>query len=70
MKNDKMFHVKHPDGIVDGMVIGAGHDGCEAAASAAGRGAKVRLITQNLYQIAHMFCNQASGRIEKRDVGK
>ncbi len=70
MIKDKMFHVKHPDGPVDVIVVGAGHAGCEAAASAARRGAKVRLITQNLDTIAKMSCNPAIGGIGKSHLVK
>ena len=52
LNNENRFHVKHPDGLVDVLVIGVGHAGCEAAMVAARRGAKVRLITQNLDTIA------------------
>ena len=66
MASDKqMFHVKHPDGPVDVLVVGAGHAGCEAALSAARRGARVRLITQNLDTIAKMSCNPAIGGVGK-----
>ncbi|MBN4061399.1 tRNA uridine-5-carboxymethylaminomethyl(34) synthesis enzyme MnmG [bacterium AH-315-G11] len=65
-----MFHVKHPDGMVDVIVVGAGHAGCEAAAAAARRGAKVRLITQNLDTIAKMSCNPAIGGIGKSHLVK
>jgi len=63
--NANMFHVKHPDGPVDVLVIGAGHAGCEAALAAARRGARVRLITQNLDTIAKMSCNPAIGGVGK-----
>ena len=56
--------MKHPDRI-DVLVIGAGHAGCEAAWAAASRGARVRLITQNLDTIAKMSCNPAIGGIGK-----
>ncbi len=59
------FHVKHPDGAVDVLVIGAGHAGCEAALAAARRGARVRLLTQNLDTIAKMSCNPAIGGVGK-----
>ena len=56
--------MKHPQDI-DVIVIGAGHAGCEAAWAAASRGARVRLITQNLDTIAKMSCNPAIGGIGK-----
>jgi len=59
------FHVKHPGGAVDVLVIGAGHAGCEAALAAARRGARVRLLTQNLDTIAKMSCNPAIGGVGK-----
>ena len=68
--NENMFHVKHPDGPVDVLVIGAGHAGCEAAMAAARRGAKVRLLTQNLDTIAKMSCNPAIGGVGKGHLVK
>ncbi len=62
---EKTFHVKHPDGPVDVLVIGAGHAGCEAALAAARRGVRVRLITQNLDTVAKMSCNPAIGGVGK-----
>jgi len=71
MKNSNpTFHVKHPDGPVDVLVIGAGHAGCEAALAAARRGASVRLITQNLDTIAKMSCNPAIGGVGKGHLVK
>jgi len=64
-KDNDMFHVKHPDGPIDVLVIGAGHAGCEAALAAAHRGARVRLITQNLDTVAKMSCNPAIGGVGK-----
>jgi len=70
LNNNNLFHVKHPDGPVDVLVIGAGHAGCEAALAAARRGAKVRLITQNLDTIAKMSCNPAIGGVGKGHLVK
>ena len=48
--------------------MGAGHAGCEAAASAANLGSKVLLITMNMQTIAQMSCNPAMGGIAKGQI--
>jgi tRNA uridine 5-carboxymethylaminomethyl modification enzyme len=50
--------------------VGAGHAGCEAAASAANMGSRVLLITMNMQTIAQMSCNPAMGGIAKGQIVK
>jgi tRNA uridine 5-carboxymethylaminomethyl modification enzyme len=52
----------------DVIVVGAGHAGCEAAASAANMGSSVLLITMNMQTIAQMSCNPAMGGIAKGQI--
>ena len=52
----------------DVVVVGAGHAGCEAAASAANMGSKTLLITMNLQNVAQMSCNPAMGGIAKGQI--
>ncbi len=52
----------------DVIVVGAGHAGCEAAASAANLGTKVLLVTMNMQTIAQMSCNPAMGGIAKGQI--
>src|SRR6476619_6651542 len=52
----------------DVIVVGAGHAGCEAAASAANMGSKTLLITMNMQTIAQMSCNPAMGGIAKGQI--
>ena len=52
----------------DIIVVGAGHAGCEAAASAANLGSSVLLITMNMAQMAQMSCNPAMGGIAKGQI--
>jgi tRNA uridine 5-carboxymethylaminomethyl modification enzyme len=52
----------------DVIVVGAGHAGSEAAASAANMGSKVLLVTMNLQTIAQMSCNPAMGGIAKGQI--
>lgn len=52
----------------DVIVVGAGHAGCEAAASAANLGGKTLLITMSLQNIAQMSCNPAMGGIAKGQI--
>jgi tRNA uridine 5-carboxymethylaminomethyl modification enzyme len=49
----------------DILVIGAGHAGCEAAAVAARRGARVGLITFRAEDVGQMSCNPAIGGVGK-----
>ena len=49
----------------DVIVIGGGHAGCEAAAAAARRGARVGLVTMDANQIGAMSCNPAIGGVGK-----
>jgi tRNA uridine 5-carboxymethylaminomethyl modification enzyme len=52
----------------DIIVVGAGHAGCEAAASAANLGSKVLLITMDMTKFAQMSCNPAIGGIAKGQI--
>jgi tRNA uridine 5-carboxymethylaminomethyl modification enzyme len=52
----------------DIIVVGAGHAGCEAAASAGRLGSKVLLITLSISGIARMSCNPAMGGIAKGQI--
>lgn len=52
----------------DIIIIGAGHAGCEAAASSAKLGAKTLLITMDLSKVAQMSCNPAMGGIGKGQI--
>ncbi len=52
----------------DIIVVGAGHAGCEAAASAANLGSRVLLITMNMGTIAQMSCNPAMGGVAKGQI--
>jgi tRNA uridine 5-carboxymethylaminomethyl modification enzyme len=49
----------------DVLVIGAGHAGCEAAAAAARRGARVGLITFRPQDAGQMSCNPSIGGVGK-----
>src|ERR1700760_2821816 len=49
----------------DVLVIGAGHAGCEAAAAAGRRGARVGLITFRTDDVGQMSCNPSIGGVGK-----
>ena len=52
----------------DVIVVGGGHAGSEAAATAANLGASTLLITMSLQNIAQMSCNPAMGGIAKGQI--
>jgi tRNA uridine 5-carboxymethylaminomethyl modification enzyme len=52
----------------DVIVVGGGHAGCEAAASAANMGCSTLLVTMSLQNIAQMSCNPAMGGIAKGQI--
>ena len=51
--------------MFDVLVIGAGHAGCEAAAAAARRGARVGLLTFRTEDAGQMSCNPSIGGVGK-----
>ena len=51
--------------MYDVLVIGGGHAGCEAAAAAARRGARVGLISFRAEDIGQMSCNPSIGGVGK-----
>src|SRR6202008_641204 len=63
------FHVEHCSAMArpmyDVLVIGAGHAGCEAAAAAARRGARVGLLTFRAEYAGQMSYNPSIGGVGK-----
>jgi tRNA uridine 5-carboxymethylaminomethyl modification enzyme len=64
-----LFHVERRSAkalpMHDVLVIGAGHAGCEAAAAAARRGARVGLLTFRAEDAGQMSCNPSIGGVGK-----
>lgn len=56
------------DFYYDIVVVGGGHAGCEAAASAANLGSKVLLISMDMTKFAQMSCNPAMGGVAKGQI--
>ena len=54
--------------IYDVIVVGGGHAGCEAAATAANLGSKTMLVTMNMQTIGQMRCNPAMGGIAQGQI--
>lgn len=51
--------------MFDVLVIGGGHSGCEAAAAAARRGARVGLVSLRAEDVGQMSCNPSIGGVGK-----
>src|SRR5690242_16792558 len=51
--------------MFDVLVIGAGHAGCEAAAAASRRGARVGLLSFRAEDVGQMSCNPSIGGVGK-----
>jgi len=51
--------------MLDVLIIGGGHAGCEAAAAAARRGARVGLLTFRADDLGQMSCNPSIGGVGK-----
>ena len=52
----------------DVIVVGGGHAGAEASATAARMGARTLLITMNLQAIGQMSCNPAIGGMARASL--
>jgi tRNA uridine 5-carboxymethylaminomethyl modification enzyme len=51
--------------MFDVLVVGAGHAGCEAAAAAARRGARVGVLSFRAADVGQMSCNPSIGGVGK-----
>ena len=58
-------HPREVLGLLDVLVVGAGHAGCEAASACARMGLRTGLLSANVDDSARMSCNPAIGGIAK-----
>ena len=54
--------------VIDIVVVGAGHAGCEAALAAARLGRQVAMVTMRLDHIGRLSCNPAVGGLAKGNL--
>src|SRR5438128_6321371 len=57
--------VRYSAAMFDVLVIGAGHAGCEAAAAASRRGARIGVLTFRAEDAGQMSCNPSIGGVGK-----
>ena len=65
-----MFPVKQFQEVIDVIVVGGGHAGCEAAAASARLGARTLLLTHRRERIGELSCNPAMGGLGKGHLAR